>query len=68
MNGKYLIYSGILFLGITVMLIKRYKTIKEEKIPNELQDKSQCKALTSAGTRCKRKSLPYSEFCWQHKN
>jgi hypothetical protein len=67
MNGKYLIYSGILFIGITVILIKHYKTIKE-KIPTEPRDKVQCKALTTAGTRCKRKSLADSEFCWQHQN
>ena len=68
MNGKYLVYCGILFIGFAVILVKHYKTIKEEKIPTEPQDKGQCKALTTAGTRCKRMSLPYSEFCWQHQN
>jgi hypothetical protein len=67
MNVKYLIYSGIFLVGISAILIKHYKTIKE-KIPAVPQDKRQCKALTSAGARCKRKSIPYSEFCWQHQN
>ncbi len=68
MNGKYFIYSGLLLIGITAILLKHYKTIKKEKIPTESQNNMQCKALTTAGTRCKRKSIPHSEFCWQHQS
>jgi hypothetical protein len=28
----------------------------------------QCEALTKKGTRCKRKAMPGSRYCWQHQN
>jgi hypothetical protein len=27
----------------------------------------QCEAMTKKGTRCKRKAMPDSKFCWQHR-
>ena len=29
---------------------------------------SQCKSVTSSGTRCKRKTLPGRQYCWQHES
>lgn len=68
MSKKYLIFAGILLIGITAVLLKNKKVIKEKKDPNELKDMMQCKAKTSSGQRCKRKTLPGKEFCWQHQN
>ena len=28
----------------------------------------QCEAYTKKGTRCKRKAMPGSRYCWQHQN
>ncbi|MFZ0456641.1 MAG: hypothetical protein WAM24_23025 [Ignavibacteriaceae bacterium] len=67
-SKRYLIYSGVLLLGLVVIpiIIKNNKTIKEERGQADSGDKMQCNALTSANQRCKRLSLPGKEFCWQH--
>jgi hypothetical protein len=68
MNKKYLLYFGILLIGITAMLIKNGKTSAEKKIRSDSEVKQQCKAFTSSGKRCRRKALKGKEFCWQHQD
>lgn len=68
MSKKYLIFGGILLIGITAILLKNNRLIKEKKDPTESKDIMQCKAETTSGQRCKRKTIPGKEFCWQHQN
>ena len=68
MPKRYLIYGSILLLGLVVIpiIIKNNRT--KERSSTDSKYKMQCKALTSAGQRCKRKPLPGEDFCWQHQS
>ena len=70
MSRKYLIYGGIILFAAVVipMLIKTARSASEEKDTSELQNKSQCKAITASGKRCSRETRPNNEYCWQHQN
>lgn len=33
---------------------------------SQMNDDGRCQAITKKGTRCKRKAMPGSIYCWQH--
>lgn len=68
MLKKTLIFSGFILIAALIIpvLIKNIKPVKEEKDIPETGSKIQCKALTASGKRCRRQSIPGSEYCWQH--
>ena len=39
----------------------------EEPLTGETIDYGECIAVSSKGTRCKRKAIDESHYCWQHK-
>jgi len=65
-------------LSNQILLLKYIVTSTSSNIPintnnsseslNKLLDRKQCKAITKAGTQCKRMAEPGSDYCWQHQN
>lgn len=41
--------------------------LSEEPLTGETTDYGECVAISSKGTRCKRKAIDESHYCWQHK-
>ncbi|MGD0036317.1 MAG: hypothetical protein ABSC53_03385 [Bacteroidota bacterium] len=44
---------------------KSKQTVQSSKSDSEYR---QCQAITKKGTRCTRKAVSGSKYCWQHKN
>lgn len=46
---------------------KSVEILNENPLTGETTDFGECIAISSKGTRCKRKAVDSSHYCWQHK-
>lgn len=48
-------------------LDKSVEILNENPLTSETTDFGECIAISTKGTRCKRKAVDSSHYCWQHK-